>query len=67
MIRLLDSVPWFVISAFVASAGLAIAAGMRSPAEGPGRDGSTAARFAGFVYGAAVAVVVVLWVRETWS
>ena len=66
MVGVLESVPWFVISAFAGSAVIAVIAGRRS------RPGEVAAaglatRTAGIVYAMAVVVVIGLWVRETFS
>ena len=61
MIRLLNSVPWFVITVFVASAALAIAAGRPSS---NGAPSSLATRAVGIFYALAVTVVTALWARE---
>jgi hypothetical protein len=64
MVQLLQSVPWFVIAAFAASAVLAVAAGRTQPdsPEAPGTG--VAARAAGIVYAGSVAIVIILWIGE---
>ncbi len=63
VLELLASVPWFVISAFAASAVLAVAAGRTSSADTATATG-TATRTVGVIYAVAVGVVTGLWILE---
>lgn len=63
MLDLLASVPWFVISAFAASAVLAVAAG-RDSATDTSLGAGIAIRTVGLFYAIAVGAVVGLWILE---
>ena len=61
MIRLLESVPWFVIAAFTASGVLAVAAGRGQ--NGP-ETSRRLTRAVGLTYAAVATLIVALWARE---
>jgi hypothetical protein len=64
MLQLLDSVPWFVISAFVGSAVLAVAAGRRSGSGTRVVEAGVTTRVFGFFYALSVAAVAAMWIKE---
>ena len=64
MFHLLESVPWFVISAFAGSAAIAVMAGRGSQPGEAAAESGIATRTVGLVYAVSVAVVVGLWARE---
>ncbi len=64
MIRLLESVPWFVIAAFGAAALLAIAAGRGRSSGSSSGEARALTRGAALVYAVAAAVIIGLWMRE---